>query len=117
ALGDELSGSAGTNCGIRRWSTASVHGGVVVLCLLKTPLRFIGAFLIGGAAILMVRAPQPDVLTAADGSAVALRGENGRLSMVKSGSDVFTLREWLAADADARTPKDATLGEGIRCDA
>jgi competence protein ComEC len=89
----------------------------VVLCLLKTPLRFIGALLIGGAAILMVRAPQPDVLTAADGSAVALRGENGRLSMVKSGSDVFTLREWLAADADARTPKDATLGEGIRCDA
>ena len=91
--------------------------GLVVLCLLKTPLRFIGALLIGGAAILMVRAPQPDVLTAADGSAVALRGENGRLSMVKSGSDVFTLREWLAADADARTPKDATLGEGIRCDA
>jgi len=91
--------------------------GLVVLCLLKTPLRFIGALLIGGAAILMVRAPQPDVLTAADGSAIALRGENGRLSIVKSGSDVFTLREWLAADADARTPKDATLGEGIRCDA
>jgi competence protein ComEC len=91
--------------------------GLVVLCLFKTPLRFIGAFLIAGAAILMVRAPQPDVLIAADGSAIALRGENGRLSMVKSGSDVFAFREWLAADADARTPKDATLGEGIRCDA
>jgi competence protein ComEC len=57
------------------------------------------------------------VLIAADGGAVALRGENGRLSMVKSGSDVFAFREWLAADADARTPKDATLGEGIKCDA
>jgi competence protein ComEC len=91
--------------------------GLVVLCLFKTPLRFIGAFLIAGAAILMVRAPQPDVQIAADGSAIALRGENGRLSMVKSGSDVFAFREWLAADADARTPKDATLGEGIRCDA
>jgi competence protein ComEC len=91
--------------------------GLVVLCLFKTPLRFIGGFVIALAAILMIRAPQPDVLTAADGSAVALRGENGRLSMVKSGSDVFTLREWLAADADARTPKDSTLGEGIRCDA
>jgi len=90
--------------------------GLVLLCLLKTPLRFLGAFMIGGAAILMISARQPDVLTAADGSAVALRGENGRLSMVKSGSDMFTLREWLAADADARTPKDATLNEGIRCD-
>jgi competence protein ComEC len=88
-----------------------------MLCLLKTPLRFIGAFLIGVAAVLMVRAPQPDVMIAADGSAVAVRGENGRLAMVKSGSDVFAWREWLAADADARNPKDPTLGEGIRCDA
>lgn len=90
--------------------------GLVVLCLLKTPLRFIGAFLIGGAVVLMVRTPQPDVMIAADGSAVAVRGEGGRLAMVKSGSDVFAWREWLAADADARNPKDPTLGEGIRCD-
>jgi competence protein ComEC len=91
--------------------------GLVMLCLLKTPLRFIGAFLMGIAAVLMVRAPQPDVMIAADGSAVAVRGENGRLAMVKSGGDVFAWREWLAADADARSPKDSTLGEGIRCDA
>jgi competence protein ComEC len=37
--------------------------------------------------------------------------------VVKSGGDVFALREWLAADADARTPKDTTLGDGIKCDA
>ena len=36
--------------------------------------------------------------------------------MVKTGSDTFAFREWLAADADARTPKDKALGEGIRCD-
>src|SRR5262245_39751454 len=59
--------------------------GLRVLCSVQNPLRFIGAFLIGGAAILMIRAPQPDVLIAADGTAVALRGENGQLSMVKSG--------------------------------
>jgi competence protein ComEC len=91
--------------------------GLLVLCLLRTPLRFIGALTMGGAIILMLRAPQPDVLVAADGSAVALRGANGRLSMIKSGNDVFAFREWLAADADARTAKDDTLGEGIRCDA
>ena len=91
--------------------------GLVVLCLFKTPLRFIGALLVGVAIILIIRSPQPDVLIAADGSAVAVRGENGRLSMIKSGNDVFAFREWLAADADARTPKDDTLGEGIRCDA
>jgi competence protein ComEC len=90
--------------------------GLLVLCLLKTPLRFVGAFLIGCAVVLMIRSPQPDVLVAADGSAFAVRGPDGRLGMVKSGSDSFALREWLAADADARTPKDHTLAAGIRCD-
>ena len=88
--------------------------GLVVLCLLKTPLRFIGALLIGVAAVLMMRAPQPDVMVAADGSAVAIRGENGRLAMVKSGSDVFAWREWLAADADGatrKTPRWAKLSD------
>ena len=33
--------------------------GLAVLCLFKTPLRFIGALLIGGAIVLMIRAPQP----------------------------------------------------------
>src|SRR5262249_11900117 len=90
--------------------------GLVLLCLLKTPLRLLGAVLIAGAVIAMVRVPQPDILIAADASAVAVRGADARLSMVKSGSDVFALREWLAAAADARTPKDPTLDSGIRCD-
>jgi competence protein ComEC len=36
--------------------------------------------------------------------------------MVNSGGDVFALREWLAADGDARAPKDSTLANGINCD-
>src|SRR5438034_167782 len=64
----------------------------------------------------MIEAPRPDVLIAADGSAVAVRGSDGRLFVLRSGSDVFAVREWLAADADARLPKDATLSNGFRCD-
>jgi len=91
--------------------------GLVVLGLLRTPLRFIGAFLICAAIVLMLRAPQPDVLVSADGTAFAVRGADGRLGMIKSGSDSFALREWLAADADARTVKDDSLANGVRCDA
>jgi competence protein ComEC len=90
--------------------------GLVVMCLLKTPLRFAGSLLVCGAVVMMVRAPLPDVLVAADAGAIAVRGTNGRLAMVKSGSDVFAFREWLAADGDGRTPNDATLGDGFRCD-
>jgi competence protein ComEC len=90
--------------------------GLVVLCLLKSPLRLVGGILIGIAAVLMVRAPQPDVLIAAGGGAVAIRGTDGRLSMVRWGSDAFAFRAWLAADADPRDPNDKNLGNGIRCD-
>jgi len=50
--------------------------GLVVLCLLRTPLRLIGALRIAAAGVLMLRAPQPDVLVAAEGGAVAVRGRD-----------------------------------------
>jgi competence protein ComEC len=91
--------------------------GLVVLCLLETPLRFLGALLIVCAIILMLRAPQPDVLIAPDGGTVAVRGADGRFAVAQSGNDVFALRDWLAADGDSRDPKDPALGNGMRCDA
>ena len=90
--------------------------GLVLFCLLKTPLRLIGAILIGCAVLVMLRTPQPDVLISADASAAAVRGHDGRLAIVHFSSDSFALREWLAADGDARLPKDVTLASGIACD-
>jgi competence protein ComEC len=91
--------------------------GLALLCLLRTPLRFFGSLLVVGAAVMMISAPQPDVLVSGDAGAFAVRNREGRLAMIRSGSDAFTLRAWLAADADPRSPTDASLGEGIGCDA
>ena len=52
-----------------------------------------------------------------DGQAAAIRGADGRLSVLHSPRDQFAIKEWLMADGDARTPKDASLGLGVRCDA
>jgi len=93
-----------------------VTGGLVVVCLLRSPLRWTGALLIAVADVWALRAPLPDVLIGADGQAVAVRGPDGRLSVHRTGSDTFTVREWLAADADARLPTDASLAAGFRCD-
>jgi competence protein ComEC len=38
------------------------------------------------------------------------------LAIAKTGNDTFATREWLAADADPRTVKDATLRDGLTCD-
>jgi len=90
--------------------------GLVLVCLLRTPLRLAGPALLVVAIVWALRTPQPDVLVAPDGSAVALRTAAGRLAVVKSGGDAFAVREWLAADADPRTPKDKGLDQGIACD-
>jgi competence protein ComEC len=90
--------------------------GLLLLCLLRSPLRGAGAALLVLASLWAVRTPQPDVLIAADGASVAVRGANGRLAMVKAGNDTFAFREWLAADADARVARDKALADGISCD-
>ncbi|MFY9784607.1 MAG: hypothetical protein WBZ23_02380 [Pseudolabrys sp.] len=64
-----------------------------------------------------VTSPRPDVLVADDGQTVAIRGPDGRLSVLRSSRDTFAVKEWLAAGADARTPKDAILNTGVTCDA
>lgn len=90
--------------------------GLVMLCLLKSPLRIAGVALLALASVWAVRTPQPDVLVAADGLTFAVRGADGRLSIVRAGSDTFAARQWLAADGDARSHTDESLATGIRCD-
>src|SRR6185295_9184347 len=52
--------------------------GLILLCLLKSPLRWSGAALMILAAIAALRTPQPDVLVAPDGQTVAVRQHDGR---------------------------------------
>ena len=91
--------------------------GILVVCLLRTPLRWSGAVLVVSGTLWAVLSPQPDLLIAADGQSAAFRGSDGRLAMLHSGRDTFAVKEWLAADADERLPKDQSLGKGFRCDA
>jgi competence protein ComEC len=91
-------------------------GGLAVICLLKTPLRWCGAAMIVVASLWAIEAPQPDVLVAADGQALAVRGPDGQLWIHRGNRDAFAAREWLAADGDARVATDKSLGEGFNCD-
>jgi competence protein ComEC len=90
--------------------------GIIVLGLLRTPLRWCG-----GAALLVaigwaLATPQPDILVAGDGHQVGVRSRDGRLRMIQAGKDAFLLKEWLAADADPRTSADPSLADAVSCD-
>jgi competence protein ComEC len=90
--------------------------GLVLMCLLRSPLRWSGAVIVIAATLWAIRTPLPDVLIAPGGDVIAVRGDDGRLAVVKKGYDGFAIKEWLAADADARTTADPTLAEGVACD-
>jgi competence protein ComEC len=90
--------------------------GIILLGLLRTPLRWSGAIVLLVATVWAIATPQPDILISADAHNVAVRGADGRLHLMRSAKDTFLLKEWLAADADARLIDDATLGEGVSCD-
>ncbi len=90
--------------------------GLLLLSLLRSPLRLSGVPLLLAAALWAVAAPQPDLLVSPDGATVALRGRDGRLAALHVSRDDFALEDWLAADADGREVHDTSLSQGIRCD-
>ncbi|HEY5128167.1 MAG TPA: ComEC/Rec2 family competence protein, partial [Bradyrhizobium sp.] len=90
--------------------------GIILLGLLRTPLRWCGAAALVFAVGWALAVPQPDILIAADGHNVAVRGKDGRLHLMRTARDAFLLKEWLAGDADPRPSSDATLTAGVSCD-
>ncbi len=90
--------------------------GILVIALLRTPLRWCGGLLVIPAVAMALTAQQPDILIASDGQNVAVRGADGRLRFMQTKKDEFALKAWLSADADARAIDDKTLSDGVRCD-
>ena len=70
--------------------------GLLLLCLLRSPLRWCGAAVIAAAAFWAFRAPVPDVYVGNHGDVVAVRAASGKLSVMRTANgDTFPVREWL----------------------
>jgi competence protein ComEC len=112
-----LPGAAGRMAAFGTGPLIAMSAGLVLLGLLRTPLRWIGGGVVAIAMLWALAAPQPDILISGDGRAVAVRGPDGQLRLMRHGRDAFQTRAWLAADADPRAPDDASLSDGVSCDA
>lgn len=111
-----LPGAIGRMAAFGTGPLAAMSAGIIVLGLLRTPLRWTGAGLIALATVWALMTPQPDILISGDAHNVGVRGKDGRMRLMRTGKDAFLTREWLAADADMRTATDASLSEGVSCD-
>jgi competence protein ComEC len=90
--------------------------GIILIGLLRTPLRWSGAIMLMLATAWAVSATRPDILISGDGRSVAVRGRDRRLHLMRMAKDVFLVKEWLAADADPRSATDPSLTDGVSCD-
>lgn len=90
--------------------------GIILMGLLRTPLRWAGALVLLAAVVWALGVRQPDILIAGDGHSVAVRGSDRQLHLIRTNKDAFLAKEWLAADADSRGPSDPSLGGGVSCD-
>ena len=112
-----LPGAVGRMAAFGAGPLSLATAGIILLGLLRSPLRWAGAGVLLLAVVWSLASPRPDLLIAADGHSVAVRGQDGRLQVMRSSKDSFLIREWLAADADPRTADDPALAQGVSCDA
>jgi competence protein ComEC len=112
----DLPGAIGRMAAFGIGPLIAASAGIILLGLLRTPLRWCGAAVLGLAVVWALAVPQPDIVISADGHNVGVRGGDGRLHLMRTAKDAFLLKEWLAADADSRIATDPSLGDGVSCD-
>jgi competence protein ComEC len=94
----------------------AASAGIILLGLLRTPLRWCGAVVLLLSVAWALAVPRPLVLISGDGHHVGVRGPDGRLHLMRIAKDAFLVKEWLAADADPRQATEASLADGVSCD-
>ena len=87
-----LPGAIGRMAAFGTGPLIAASAGIVLLGLLRTPLRWSGAAVLLLATAWALAVPQPDVLISADGHNVAVRGKDGRLHLIRTAKDAFLLK-------------------------
>ena len=93
-----------------------VCGGLWVL-LWSRRWRLLGFLPIVAGLLWTPSRARPDMIVSRDGTTVAVRGADGRLSAVAVRGGMFELARWLEYDGDSRPAKDVAASQGFVCDA
>jgi len=67
--------------------------GLILMGLLRTPLRWSGALVLAVSIVWALGVRQPDILISGDGHNVAVRGKDGRLHLMRTAKDAFMVKE------------------------
>lgn len=89
---------------------------LLAVCLLRGSLAGLAVVPLGLAVLLMGPGPRPDVLIGADATTVAVRGDDGRLSVLGPKSQRLMVEQWLGREADRRSADARDLAAAFACD-
>lgn len=96
---------------------AALSLALVMLCLLRGVLALGAAVPLGLALAFAGPPPRPDILVAPDAQTVAIRGPDGRLSVLGGRSQRLVVEQWLTREGDRRPAGSKGLDQAFTCDA
>jgi competence protein ComEC len=111
----ELPGAEGR---IPAFSVTALVLATLALLLLAIPvsrLKWAGVPLLAAALLVAVTTPRPDILIDSAARAVAVRGADGKLSILNAKQARISAETWLAADGDTRHAHGVTA-DAFACD-
>ena len=91
--------------------------GLLLLCLLRTPLRWSGAVLAVVASLWALATPQPDILVAADGQAAAMRAATAGSRCCRAAATPSPSRNGWPPTATRAASRMRRCTTASRCDA
>jgi competence protein ComEC len=94
-----------------------IIAGGLWLMIWRRPWRLLGLAAIGAGVAASSFHDKPDIFVDRDAKVVAVRDKDGRLQAPKTRRAYYAVAQWLKADGDSRTPKEASTGAGWQCDA
>lgn len=95
-----------------------IAAGLVVLCLLRGPVRLGGLVIMAlGGVMMLSPPPHPDLLIETTGRTVALRDETGHLVPAWPRRARFAVEKWLQANGEEAGLAVAAKRPGWRCEA
>lgn len=92
------------------WGIVTIALGGLWLCLWQRAWRWAGAAAVVLGFLSIALAPQPDLLVSEDGRLMAVRGEDGRLSLSSGRRSSFVAERWLARDGQRHASTWPALG-------
>lgn len=90
--------------------------GLIILCLLRGLLTALAVPFLALAVLALGPPPRADLLVAGNGSTVAVRGPDGRLSIIGARTARLVAEQWMEREGDRRGAAAPELAAAFRCD-